>query len=98
MAKTPKADGEQEGGEASGGSSKKKLIIIGGAAVAVLLVGGGAAFSTKGIDQSPWVILGGLGYVMTKNKNVEVSARYDFETRSSEFTNQTASINLRIPF
>ena len=67
-------------------------------AVTSAFVGGGAAFSTKGIDQSPWVILGGLGYVMTKNKNVEVSARYDFETRSSEFTNQTASINLRIPF
>lgn len=67
-------------------------------AVTSALVGGGAAFSTKGIDQSPWIIRGGLGYVVTKNKNVEVSARYDFETRSSEFTNQTASINLRMPF
>ena len=67
-------------------------------AVTSAFVGGGAAFSTKGIDQSPWVIRGGLGYVVTKNKNVEISARYDFETRSSEFTNQTASINLRMPF
>ena len=61
-------------------------------------VGGGAAFSTKGIDQSPWIIRGGLGYVMAKSKAMEVSARYDFETRSSEFTHQTASINLRMPF
>ena len=61
-------------------------------------VGGGAAFSTKGIDQSPWIIRGGLGFVMAKSKAVEVSARYDFETRSSDFTNQTASINLRMPF
>ena len=61
-------------------------------------VGGGAAFSTKGIDQSPWIIRGGLGYVMAKSKAMEVSARYDFETRSSDFTNQTASINLRMPF
>ena len=53
MAKTPKADGEQEGGEASGGSSKKKLIIIGGAAVAVLLVGGGAAFFLTGGGPAP---------------------------------------------
>ena len=55
MAKTPKADGEQEGGEASGGSSKKKLIIIGGAAVAVLLVGGGAAFFLTGSPATPAV-------------------------------------------
>lgn len=48
MAKTPKPEGEQEGGEAGGSSSKKKLIIIGGAAVAVLLVGGGAAFFLMG--------------------------------------------------
>lgn len=54
--------------------------------------------STKGIDQSPWIIRGGLGYVMAKSKAMEVSARYDFETRSSDFTNQTASINLRMPF
>lgn len=61
-------------------------------------VGGGTAFATKGIDQSPWIIRGGLGYVMAKSKAMEVSARYDFETRSSDFTNQTASINLRMPF
>lgn len=48
MAKTPKAEGEQEGGEAGGSSSKKKLIIIGGAAAAVVLVGGGAAFFLTG--------------------------------------------------
>lgn len=48
MAKTPKADSEQDGGETGGSSSKKKLIIIGGAAAAVLLVGGGAAFFLTG--------------------------------------------------
>ncbi len=48
MAKTPKPEGEQEGGEAGGSSSKKKLIIIGGAAVAVLLIGSGAAFFLMG--------------------------------------------------
>ena len=61
-------------------------------------VGGGAAFATKGLDQSPWLVRGGVGFVMAKGKTLEVSARYDFESRSSEFTNQTASLNLRASF
>lgn len=60
-------------------------------------VGGGAAFTTQGIDPSPWLARGGLGLVMTTDNAVEVSARYDFEARSS-YDNQTASIKVRVPF
>ena len=60
-------------------------------------VGGGAAFTTQGIDPSPWLARGGLGFVMTTGKAVEVSARYDFEVRSS-YDNQTGSIKVRVPF
>jgi outer membrane autotransporter protein len=61
-------------------------------------VGGGAAFSTKGIDPSPWIMRGGLGFVMSRSKSMEVTASYDAEWRSSDFTNQAASINVRMPF
>ena len=61
-------------------------------------VGGGGAFTTDGTDQSPWVYRGGLGYVMSKTKSLELSVRYDIEGRSSDFTNQTGSLNLRMPF
>lgn len=61
-------------------------------------VGGGGAFATDGTDQSPWVYRGGLGYVMSKTKSLELSVRYDIEGRSSDFTNQTGSLNLRMPF
>ena len=61
-------------------------------------VGGGGAFTTDGTDQSPWVYRGGLGYVMSKTKSLELSVRYDIEGRSSDFTNQTGSVNLRMPF
>ena len=61
-------------------------------------VGGGGAFATDGTDQSPWVYRGGLGYVMSKTKSLELSVRYDIEGRSSDFTNQTGSVNLRMPF
>ena len=61
-------------------------------------VGGGGAFATDGTDQSPWVYRGGLGYVMSKTKSLELSVRYDIEGRSSDFTNQMGSVNLRMPF
>jgi len=61
-------------------------------------VGGGAAFATQGIDPSPWLARGGLGLVYTTSKALEITARYDIETRSSGFDNQTASVKLRMPF
>jgi uncharacterized protein with beta-barrel porin domain len=60
-------------------------------------VGGGAAFATQGIDPSKWLVRGGLGLVMKKDKSYEITARYDVEGRSN-FTNQTASLKLRLPF
>jgi len=61
-------------------------------------VGGGAAFSTQGLDSSPWIVRGGVGVVLTNNQAMEVTARYDVESRSSSFTNQTASLRVRVPF
>ncbi|SMB28082.1 exported protein of unknown function [Sterolibacterium denitrificans] len=60
-------------------------------------VGGGSAFATQGIDPSKWLVRGGLGLVMKKDKSYEVTARYDAEGRS-KYTNQTASVKVRIPF
>ena len=60
-------------------------------------VGGGAAFSTTGIDVKPLVLKGGIGYGMSTSKTMEISARFDIEARQG-FTNQTASIKMRMPF
>lgn len=56
-----------------------------------------AAFTTKGIDPSPWLARGGLGLTTKLNNGVELSARYDVEIREG-FTNQTASLKARWMF
>jgi autotransporter family porin len=56
-----------------------------------------AAFTTKGLDPSPWMVRGGLGIVSNTQSGMEVSARYDVEHRS-DFLNQTASVKLRWAF
>lgn len=57
----------------------------------------GAAFQTKGLDPSPWLLRGGLGVSSTTQSGMEVSARYDAEYRDS-FLNQTLSAKLRWAF
>ena len=57
-------------------------------------VGGGAAFSTPGLDPSPWLLQAGLGVVTQIKSGVDLSLRYDFEGRN-DFKNQTASAKLR---
>jgi hypothetical protein len=60
-------------------------------------VGGGATFTTKGLDPSPWIARGGLGLAVNATETVEISARYDVESRS-DFINQTASAKVRWAF
>ena len=56
-----------------------------------------AAFTTKGLDPSPWLVRGGLGVVSNTQGGMEVSARYDVEHRE-DFLNQTASVKVRWAF
>jgi outer membrane autotransporter protein len=55
------------------------------------------AFTTTGINPSPWLARGGVGIVGQVSKTLEISARYDFEVRK-DFDNQTASIKARWAF
>ena len=57
----------------------------------------GAAFTTKGLDPSPWMVRGGLGLTTTMQNGVEISARYDADYRE-DFLNQTASFKARWAF
>ncbi len=57
----------------------------------------GAAFTTYGMDISPWMVRGGFGLTHTTASGVEITARYDAEGRS-DFINQTASVKVRMPF
>jgi outer membrane autotransporter protein len=57
----------------------------------------GAAFTTRGLDPSPWVLRGGLGMVKTMQSGMELAARYDAEYRR-DFLNQSVSVKLRWAF
>jgi uncharacterized protein with beta-barrel porin domain len=59
--------------------------------------GGGAAFTTNGINPSSTVLRGGLGMVVNSSDAMELTARYDIETRSG-YTGQTVSVKFRMPF
>ena len=59
--------------------------------------GGGAAFTTEGIDPSPWLARAGVGATMSLNGMTELTASYDLEGRE-DFLNQTASVNMRWRF
>ena len=53
----------------------------------------GAAFSTHGINQSPWLGQLGLGLMHRIKNGGEITARYDAETRTG-FTNHSASLKM----
>jgi autotransporter family porin len=59
--------------------------------------GGGAAFTTEGMDPSPWLARAGVGATMSLNDMTELTASYDLEGRE-DFLNQTASVNMRWRF
>jgi len=57
----------------------------------------GQAFVTTGIDHSPWLVRGGIGFIHTTANGTEVALRYDAEGRS-DYLNQTASVRARWAF
>ncbi|MBU6498934.1 MAG: autotransporter outer membrane beta-barrel domain-containing protein, partial [Rhodospirillales bacterium] len=57
----------------------------------------GSAFVTRGLKASPWLARGGVGLVGRTGNGVELTARYDVELRDG-FSNQTASVRMRLPF
>nr|WP_320165868.1 autotransporter domain-containing protein [uncultured Methylophaga sp.] len=59
--------------------------------------GGGTAFTTEGIDPSPWLARAGVGATVNLNDFTDITAQYDVEGRE-DFLNQTASVKLRMSF
>lgn len=59
--------------------------------------GGGTAFTSDGIDPSPWLARAGVGASFTLNDYTDITAQYDVEGRE-DFLNQTASVKLRWSF
>ncbi|MBX9800102.1 MAG: autotransporter domain-containing protein [Burkholderiaceae bacterium] len=57
----------------------------------------GQAFVTSGIDHSPWLLRGGIGFVHTTMNGTEIALRYDAEGRS-DYLNQTASVRAKWAF
>ena len=57
----------------------------------------GNAFTTQGIEPSPWIFRGGAGVVANLSDAFALTVRYDAEYRS-DFLNQTASAKLRWAF
>ncbi|GLP99713.1 hypothetical protein GCM10007891_15670 [Methylophaga thalassica] len=59
--------------------------------------GGGTAFTTEGIDPSPWLARAGVVATFNINDYTDITAQYDVEGRE-DFLNQTASVKLRLSF
>jgi uncharacterized protein with beta-barrel porin domain len=57
----------------------------------------GVAFTTQGLDPSPWLGRGGFGLIGKITDTLEVTGRYDFEVRE-DFNNQTVSVKMRWAF
>ncbi len=57
-------------------------------------IGGGTAFTTQGINLSPWLGRGGVGATFRANERTKITASYDVQKRSG-FLQQTGSIKLR---
>ena len=60
--------------------------------------GGGPAFVTRAPAQSPWLATAGLALVHEDSKGSEWSLRYDVDSRSSGYRNQSLSVRLRKAF
>ncbi|MDR2838499.1 MAG: autotransporter domain-containing protein [Azonexus sp.] len=60
-------------------------------------VGGGSAFQTEGVGQQRLRTRGGLGLTTVYDNGLETSVNYDIEARS-QFTNQSLSVKVRMPF
>ncbi|MFC7287205.1 autotransporter domain-containing protein [Herminiimonas glaciei] len=57
----------------------------------------GQAFVTTGIEHSPWLARGGIGYSVLASNGTEISFRYDAEGRS-DYLNHTASARAKWTF
>jgi T5SS/PEP-CTERM-associated repeat protein/autotransporter-associated beta strand protein len=57
----------------------------------------GQVFGTQGIEHSPWLFAGGIGYIHNTAGGTEISVRYDVEGRS-DYTNQSASVKAKWAF
>ncbi|MFC7286705.1 autotransporter domain-containing protein [Herminiimonas glaciei] len=68
-----------------------------GAIVAAYAGAAGLSFVTSGIELSPWLVRGGIGYTHTTANGTEVSVRYDAESRS-DYLNQSASVRAKWMF
>lgn len=58
--------------------------------------GGGPAFTTNGLQTSPWLYNAGLGMSGRINKDLELNVRYDTQFSSSGYNNQMISAKLKI--
>lgn len=59
--------------------------------------GGGPTFITDGLDPSAVVMQGGIGFEMLNANGMTVTVRYDVDGRT-DYANQTATLNFKLPF
>jgi uncharacterized protein with beta-barrel porin domain len=57
--------------------------------------GGGPAFTTNGLQISPWLYSAGLGISGRISKDVEMNVRYDTQFSTSSYNNQMVSAKLK---
>lgn len=60
--------------------------------------GGGAAFTTNGLQVSPWVYNAGVGLSGRIQKDVEMNVRYDTQFTTTGYNNQMVSAKVKFLF
>lgn len=61
------------------------------------LSGNGPTFVSNGVEPESTLVTGGIGYRYVTDKNLEINAAYDVESRS-DFLGQTVSVKFKLPF
>lgn len=72
-------------------------LMAGQASVSAAFTGGGPTFVTEGLNPSPYVMRGGIGFEMLAANGLTVTAQYDVDGRE-DYTSQVASIKFQMPF
>ena len=67
-----------------------------GLQITAAFAGGGDSFVTRGIDVSPWLYSGGLGFTANPSDKFDLSVRYGVQATTSGYLQQSGSLLLKL--
>jgi outer membrane autotransporter protein len=67
-----------------------------GLQITAAFAGGGDSFVTRGIEVSPWLYSGGLGFTANPGDKFDLSVRYGVQATTSGYLQQSGSLLLKL--